>query len=100
MIRILDARDGRIVDIANASGSNAGRSTPTPVARPAADSRTREQIQTLGDDARRMSQRIDALNEQITTLTEGIEGVVAEVEQNQTTLQTHEQVIERIISGN
>mgnify|MGYP006147226189 FL=1 len=100
MIRTLDERDGRIVDIANASSSNSGGSAQTPLARPVADGRTREQIQTIDEDLQQMSQRITALTEQITTLTAGVEGVAAEVEQAQTTLRTHEQVIERILSGN
>ena len=53
--------------------------------------------QGVGDEC---LQRITALTEQITTLTAGVEGVAAEVEQAQTTLRTHEQVIERILSGN
>ena len=47
MIRTLDERDGRIVDIANASSSNSGGRAPAPVARQAPDGQTREQVQNL-----------------------------------------------------
>ena len=98
MIRTLDKRDSQIAELAAASSSRP--STAAPVARPAADRGTSEQLQLMGDDLQQINLRVTALTEQLAAITEGVEGMAEEVAQTQTKLNTHEQVIERILSGN
>lgn len=98
MIRTLDKRDSQIAELATSSSSM--HSAPSPAARPAADGQPREEIQVIGDDLLLINQRITALTEQLAAIGQGVEGLAEAVTQNQTKLNTHEQVIERILSGN
>ena len=97
MIRTLDQRDGRIADMAKASASNSSAPAPASAPRPDGNDRTREQIQSIDADIRQINETLTTLTEQFAGFSEDMAG---DVEEAQSTLNTHEQVIEQILSGN
>jgi|GEM_PF-5816039 prefoldin subunit 5 len=98
MIRALDRRDDRLADLA----SNAASTRPAPRARAGGgeSGETSQRLREIGDDLAGLDRRMVTLTEQMGAVAEGMAEINVSLQTTQDTLANHEQVIERLISGN
>ncbi len=96
MIRALDRRDDRIADMAAQTASPRPTSTPSRNLSGQADQR----ISALDSDIANLNRQLATITEQLGAAAEGMEELNDGLKEVQTTLGNHEQVLERLISGN
>ncbi len=96
MIRALDRRDDRIADMATQTASTRPASSQSPGISNRADQR----ISALDSDIANLNRQLATITEQLGAVAEGMAELNDGLQEVQTTLGNHEQVLERLISGN